>query len=34
MIFLMAPKDLQESSDYERVLELLKQNHGEGGGCR
>lgn len=30
MIFLMAPKDLQESSDYERVLELLKQNHGEG----
>jgi hypothetical protein len=29
MIFLMAPKDIQENSDYERALELLKQEHGE-----
>lgn len=29
MIFLMAPKDLQQSPDYERVLELLKHRHGE-----
>lgn len=29
MIFLMAPKDLQQSSDYERALALLKQQHGE-----
>lgn len=28
MIFLMAPKDLQQSPDYERALELLKQRHG------
>ena len=29
MIFLMAPKDIQQSPDYERALELLKQRHGE-----
>lgn len=30
MIFLMVPKDLQQSPDYERMLEMLKQRHGEG----
>lgn len=29
MIFLMAPKDLQQSPDYERALEFLKQEHGK-----
>ena len=29
MIFLMAPKDLQQSPDYERALELVKHKHGE-----
>lgn len=29
MIFLMAPKDLQKSSDYEKALEFLKREHGE-----
>lgn len=28
MIFLMAPKDLQQSPDYERTLALLKERHG------
>lgn len=29
MIFLMAPMDLQNGPDYERALEILKQEHGE-----
>lgn len=31
MIFLTAPKDLQQSESYEKALELLRQRHGAEG---